>query len=104
MNTIRSSLFVLGTIGCLYALPSSLSAAESSRPERRVIQPALSADVLFNPGMGLYLAGGSGLRYQPPADAWALSLCDIVYFRPDWNDSGKRGARNGIRRLLRPDL
>jgi len=62
----------------------------------RVIEPALSDKVLFNPGMGLYLAGGSRLRYQPPADAWALSLCDIVYFRPDWNDLEAEGPGAGF--------
>jgi hypothetical protein len=62
----------------------------------RVIEPALSDDVLFNPGMGLYLAGGSRLSYQPPADAWVLSLCDIVYFRPDWNHLEADGPAAGF--------
>ena len=62
----------------------------------RALEPALSDDVLFNPGMGLYLAGGSGLRYQPTADAWALSLCDIIYFRPDWNELEADGPGAGF--------
>ncbi len=33
------------------------------------ITPTLSEAVLFNPGMGLYLAGGSGLGYKPEPDA-----------------------------------
>jgi len=62
----------------------------------RVIEPPLSEEILFNPKMGLYLAGGSGLRYQPAADAWTLSLCDIVYFRPDWNDLEAEGPGAGF--------
>jgi len=61
-------------------------AASSPGIEWRQVTPALSDAVLFNPGMGLYLAGGSGLGYKPQPDAWVLSLCDIVYFRPTWND------------------
>jgi hypothetical protein len=71
-------------------------AAEPAGLEMRVVEPALANDVLFNPGMGLYLAGGSGLRYQPSTDAWALSLCDIVYFRPDWNDLEADGPGTGF--------
>lgn len=76
--------------------PSWSPAAEPVGLQMRVIEPAISDDVLFNPGMGLYLAGGSRLRYQPPADAWALSLCDIVYFRPDWNDLEADGPGAGF--------
>ena len=76
--------------------PTWVLAAEPPGLEMRAIEPALSDDILFNPGMGLYLAGGSGLRYQPEADAWALSLCDIVYFRPDWNELEADGPGAGF--------
>ncbi len=71
-------------------------AAESTGLEMREVEPTITDDVLFNPGMGLYLAGGNRLGYQPPADAWALSLCDIVYFRPDWNDLEAEGPGKGF--------
>jgi hypothetical protein len=61
----------------------------------REITPQPTDALLFNPGMGLYLAGGGGLGYQPPADAWALTLCDIVYFRPDWNTLEENGPGPG---------
>jgi hypothetical protein len=75
-------------------------AGSSPGIEWREITPARSDAVLFNPGMGLYLAGGSGLGYKPEPDAWVLSLADIVYFRPTWNDleadgPGSASAANG---------
>jgi len=72
------------------------TAAELAGLTLRTIEPEMSEELLFNPGMRLYLAGGSGLRYQPAADAWALSLCDIVYFRPDWNDLEADGPGAGF--------
>ena len=71
-------------------------ADEPPEVQMQVIEPALNDDVLFNPGMGLYMAGGSGLRYQPAAGAQALSLCDIIYFRPDWNDLEADGPGAGF--------
>ena len=74
------------------AVPAESGIASPPRALRlRMVEPPPSRDVLFNPGMGLYLAGGSKLRYQPPPDAWALSLCDIVYFRPVWSDLEEQG-------------
>ena len=70
----------------LCVLPGAPSGAAEPLLKMQAFEPATSDDVLFNPGMGLYLAGGSRLGYRPPADAWALSLCNIIYFRPDWND------------------
>jgi hypothetical protein len=52
-------------------------------PPRREIIPAPSTDILFNPGMGLYLQ-------YPTTDAapaeWFMKVCDIAYYRLDWND------------------
>ena len=74
------------------AVPAESGIASPPRALRlRMVEPPPSRDILFNPGMGLYLAGGSKLRYQPPPDAWALSLCDIVYFRPVWSDLEEQG-------------
>ncbi len=70
--------------------------------EMRSVTPVLSYDVLFNPGMGLYMAGGSGLSYKPQADAWVLSLCDIVYFRPTWNDLEADGPAAGFDAYFEP--
>lgn len=66
------------------------------------ITPTLSEAVLFNPGMGLYLAGGSGLGYKPEPDAWVLSLCDVVYFRPTWNDLEAEGPGIGFDTYFEP--
>jgi hypothetical protein len=60
----------------------------------------LSEEILFNPGMGLYLAGGSRAGSQPSADAWALSLCDILYFRPGWNDLEADGPQRQRRQAV----
>jgi hypothetical protein len=87
-------LFLLAAIGSLAAEPPLL--------KMRLVEPALSDNILFNPGMGLYLAGGCRLSYQPPADAWALSLCDIVYFRPVWNDLEADGPGTGLDAYFRP--
>ena len=62
----------------------------------------MSQDILFNPGMGLYLAGGGGLSYQPADDAWPLSLCDIVYFRPGWCDLEADGPGTGLAAYFEP--
>ena len=80
-TTVRRLILLLSTIFAGEALAASPHAVEL-----RQITPMLSDAVLFNPGMGLYMAGGSGLGYKPGPDAWLLSACDIVYFRPTWND------------------
>ncbi len=82
------------TLDCV-ASGQTIATAGPAR-EWRAIIPALSDAVLFNPGMGLYLAGGSGLGYQPEPDARVLSLCDIVYFRPTWNDLEADGPGAGF--------
>lgn len=60
---------------------SILPAAEA--PARAEYIPAPTDEVLFNPGMGLYLQ-------YPPLDAkpdeWFMSLCDIAYYRLDWSE------------------
>ena len=68
----------------------------------RQVTPSLSDEVLFNPGMGLYMAGGSGLGYKPEPDAWLLSACDIVYFRPTWNDLEEDGPAAGFDEYFEP--
>ena len=47
-------------------------AGSSPRLDWRQVTPPLSDEVLFNPVMGLYMAGGSGLSYKPEPDAWLL--------------------------------
>ena len=85
--TVRKDWAFGGLVVLIAAILCAASVvADGEAIEWRPITPKLSDDVLFNPGMGLYLAGGSGLGYKPEADAWVLSLCDIVYFRPTWND------------------
>jgi len=49
--------------------PAWVAAAEVTGVEMREVEPAVCDDVLFNPGTGLYLAGGSGLQYEPAAIA-----------------------------------
>lgn len=58
---------------------AALEAAEAL--PRAEFVPPLSDEVLFNPGMGLYL------QYPPldaKADEWFMDLCDIAYYRLDW--------------------
>ncbi len=73
---------------CMVLVPLSAAAQTGAMPplSMRTIEPPPSDAVLFNPGMGLYLAGGSGLSYQPSADAWVFQMADIIYFRPVWSD------------------
>jgi hypothetical protein len=81
---------------------SQALAASPSGIEWRQVTPALSEAVLFNPGMGLYMAGGSRLSYKPEPDAWILSVCDIIYFRPTWNDLEADGPGVGFDAYFQP--
>ena len=81
---------------------SQVMAASAPRLEWRQVAPPLSDEVLFNPGMGFYMAGGSGLGYKPKPDAWLLSVCDIVYFRPTWNDLEEDGPETGFEKYFEP--
>ncbi|MHC4330096.1 MAG: DUF4832 domain-containing protein [Planctomycetota bacterium] len=87
-------LIIVFTSPALAASPPGL--------EWRHVTPPLSDEVLFNPGMGLYMAGGSGLGYKPDPDAWLLSVCDIVYFRPTWNDLEADGPGEGFDTYFQP--
>jgi len=95
--TFRVLVFLL-VLACIVPAP----AAPQPGIEFREITPTLSDAVLFNPGMGLYLAGGSGLGYRPEPDAWVLSLCDVVYFRPTWNDLEAEGPGRGFGAYFEP--
>jgi hypothetical protein len=88
---LRGLILLVGTVFIGRALAGSPPGIEW-----REVTPAVSDAVLFNPGMGLYLAGGSGLGYQPEPNAWVLSLADIVYFRPTWNDLEADGPGTGF--------
>lgn len=68
----------------------------------RQIEPQATDAVLFNPGMGLYLAGGSGLGYEPPPDAWIFNMANIVYFRPVWSDLEEEGPGSGFAEYFEP--
>lgn len=86
------------------ALTSQAPAASPLGLEWRQVTPSLSDEVLFNSGMGLYMAGGSGLAYKPEQHAWLLSACDIVYFRPTWNDLETDGPNTGFDKYFEPIL
>jgi len=96
-RVLKRCILLLATISAGQAL-----AASAPMIEWREVTPGLSDAVLFNPGMGLYLAGGSGLGYTPPQDAWVLSLADIVYFRPTWNDLEADGPGAGFDAYFEP--
>jgi hypothetical protein len=81
---------------------SQAIAASAPGLEWRQVAPSLSDEVLSNPGMGFYMAGGSGLGYKPKPDAWLLSVCDIVYFRPTWNDLEEDGPEAGFEKYFEP--
>ncbi len=60
-----------------------LSPCLAQEPELVSLTPAPSDEVLFNPGMGLYL------QYPPldsQPDEWFMKLSDIAYYRLEWND------------------
>jgi len=84
----------LPVVACLVS--TAMAEPVAAPLQRRDFTPQSTDAVLFNPGMGLYLAGGGGLGYQPPADAWALTMADIVYFRPDWNTLEENGPGSGF--------
>ncbi len=75
---------------------------EPRAPKLRVIRPAPSDAILFNPGMGLYLAGNERMYTKPPADAWCLSIADIVYYRFFWSDLEPDGPRDSYDEFFAP--
>jgi hypothetical protein len=84
---------------------SIVAAQEQETPgalELRTVQPESTGQVLFNPGLGLYLAGGSTLRYQPTPDAWVFQMADIIYFRPVWADLEEDGPGSGFDDYFQP--
>ena len=50
--------------------------------EMRTVAPELSDEVLFNPGMGLYMSGGERTRIE--GDEWFASVINIMYIRTNW--------------------
>jgi hypothetical protein len=91
------------TVWLRIVFPSAgLAAAGEPALKFQTVESQAVDDILFKPGLGLYLAGGSRLGYQPPPDARALSLCNIVYFRPDWNDLESAGPASGIESTVDP--
>lgn len=93
---------VLLVVASTYVASAGGAAEEPPGLSWQEISPPLSDAILFNPGMGLYLAGGGRLSYQPPPDAWALTLCDIVYFRPGWCDVEGEGPGSGFDEYFGP--
>ncbi|HID22941.1 MAG TPA: DUF4832 domain-containing protein [Planctomycetaceae bacterium] len=68
----------------------------------RLVRPRTSDAVLFNPGMGLYLAAGDRLRVSPPEDAWVFRIADIAYYRPVWSDLEPDGPRDSFEEYFQP--
>ena len=96
----RQSLILgLALLGPIWVL-----AAEPPGLEMRVIEPALSDDVLFNPGMGLYLAGGSGLAISAGGGRLGPVAVRHRLLSPRLERLGSGRARGGLRRLLRSHL
>ncbi len=76
---MRSCLATLS----LAAVAAAACATAAELPPRAETVPAPTDEVLFNPGMGLYL------QYPPldaRADEWFMALCDIAYYRLDWSE------------------
>lgn len=76
---MRHALAAIATVAASLAAP----AAPPEAPGRAELVPAVSDEVLFNPGMGLYL------QYPPldaKADEWFMGLCGIAYYRLDWSE------------------
>lgn len=70
-------------LACLLLAGTAWAQAAEGGANMREITPAVSDDILFNPGMGLYLQYPS-LDSKP--DEWFMKVCDIAYYRLDWND------------------
>jgi hypothetical protein len=73
----------LAAISVLTAALGGAALSAADLPARAEFIPALSDEVLFNPGMGLYL------QYPPlevKADEWFMGICDIAYYRLDWSE------------------
>jgi len=69
---------------CLCSIALTVSAfAQEAPPGMVEFTPPASDEVLFNPGMGLYLQ-------YPPLDAkpdeWFMQICDIAYYRLGWSE------------------
>lgn len=69
---------------CVVLMILALKALAQDAPAGLVtFTPPTTDEVLFNPGMGLYLQ-------YPPMDAkpdeWFMQLCDIAYYRLDWSE------------------
>ncbi len=96
------TLLLFGLIGPVFAVPPSNK--DPAPLELRAVRPELTDAVLFNPGMGLYLAGGERLGYQPSPDAWVFKMADIVYFRPVWADLEEAGPGSGFDAYFQPIL
>ncbi len=82
---------------------SATAADEDDGLAFQVIHPPRSAMPCFNPGMGLYVAGGDGLNHRPaPKDAWFWEIADIIYFRATWNDVQPSPGTEGFDAYFEP--
>jgi hypothetical protein len=73
----------LAALSMLAVSLGSRPLAAADVPGRAEFVPTATDEVLFNPGMGLYL------QYPPldaKADEWFMGLCDIAYYRLDWSE------------------
>jgi len=98
-TTMRVSL-LLAFGFCLSAIGAAEGAdAHEPRTGDVIMREVISApsdEILFNPGMGLYLAGWGGSRFELDEDAWAFTMADIIYFRPGWCDVEPDGPGSGF--------
>ena len=61
----------------------SAATVAAADPQFVTVRPKQSDAVLFNPGMGLYLACGT--KTEVKADDWFLRIVNIAYIRTDWS-------------------
>ena len=73
----------LSVMLCLALATVAVAQAQAPTPKWVETVPKLTDDILFNPGMGLYLQ-------HPPLDAkpdeWFMKVADIAYYRLHWVD------------------
>jgi hypothetical protein len=68
---------------CAAVLPSAATtAADVSRLKLVAEKPALTDEVLLNPGMGLFIMPGLSGNYDRD---WYLPIVAVAYFRVDWS-------------------
>lgn len=72
-------------VACMLGCWLSATAAQSSEPAGLTVvteKPAITDEILLNPGMGLFFMPGTSGNYD---GQWYLPIVAVAYFRVDWS-------------------